>query len=70
VNVDENKISEEEAPFLNRFEKHIISFVDILSRDLIELSKEIYSILLELAKCDEEILIKNYSLEKLLINCI
>ena len=69
VNVDTNKIAEEEPPFLNRFEKHIISFEDILSKDLIDLSKEIYSKLSDLSACDEELIINNYSLEKLLINC-
>ena len=70
VNVDINKISEEEPPFLNRFEKHIITFEDLLTKDLIDLSKEIHSKLSDLAVCDEEFVsINNYSLEKLLINC-
>ena len=69
VNVDINKIAEEEAPFLNRFEKHIISFEDLLSKDLIDLSKEIYSKLSDLSICSEELISINYSLEKLLINC-
>ena len=69
VNVDINKIAEEEAPFLNRFEKHIISFENILSKNLIDLSKEIYSRLSELVDCDKELLLNDYSLENLLINC-
>ena len=69
VNVDINKIYEEEPPFLNRFEKHIITFEDLLNKELIELSKEIYSKLSDLAICDEELKSINYSLEKLLINC-
>ena len=69
VNVDEKKIIEEEPPFLNRFEKHIITLEDILDKDLIDLSKEIISLLSDLTICNEEFISINYSLEKLLINC-
>ena len=69
VNVDINKIPEEEPPFLNRFEKHIITFEDILSEELISLSKEIYENLSDLSFCNEEFKSIDYSLEKLLINC-
>ena len=69
VNVDEKKIGEEEPPFLNRFEKHIITFEDILDKDLINLSKEIKSTLSDLVAHNEEFKSINYSLEKLLINC-
>ena len=69
VNVDEKKIEEEEPPFLNRFEKHIITLEDILDKELINISKEIISILSDSVVCNEEFISINYSLEKLLINC-
>ena len=39
--VDQNIIDEEESPFLNRFEKHIISFEYLLSKELINESGEL-----------------------------
>jgi hypothetical protein len=48
INVDLDKIDNEETPFLNRFEKHIISFEYLLSKDLIQLSEKIKSTLDEL----------------------
>ena len=48
VLVDKKNISNEDPPFLNRFEKHIISFTNILSSKLISLSDEIYSTLKEI----------------------
>ena len=48
VLVDKRNIPKEDPPFLNRFEKHIISFSNILSENLISLADEIYSILKEI----------------------
>ena len=48
VLVDKKNISNEDPPFLNRFEKHIISFTNILNSKLIALADEIYSILQEI----------------------
>ena len=69
VNVNIDKINEEEAPFLNRFEKQIISFEDILSKDNISLSKEIHEKLLDLININQDFVSINYSLKTLLINC-
>ena len=44
VNVDDDKIKKEEPPFLNRFEKHIISFENLLSKNALDKTKEIYNI--------------------------
>ena len=66
INVDDDKINEEEPPFLNRFEKHIISFEYLLSKELIKISKKIKTILDELIQAYEGI---NYELKLLLINC-
>ena len=48
VLVDKQNIPKEDPPFLNRFEKHIISFSNILSEKLISLADEIYLILEEI----------------------
>ena len=53
VLIDQKNIPKEDPPFLNRFEKHIISFTNILSKDLIELAEQIYLIL-------QEIMLFNY----------
>ena len=66
INVDKDKINEEEPPFLNRFEKHIISFEYLLSQELIKISEKIKKILDEMSQAYEEI---NYELKLLLINC-
>jgi hypothetical protein len=70
VNVDINNIDNEEAPFLNRFEKHIMSFEYLLDGELIKESNIIKTNLNELVKINEkEFLAINYDLSKLLINC-
>ena len=48
VSVDEGKEIEEEPPFLNRFEKHIISFEYLLGENLRKESERIYGILKDL----------------------
>ena len=42
VLVNKKQIEEQEPPFLNRFEKHIINYTNLLSKDLLKLSEEIY----------------------------
>ena len=67
---DKNKKKEEEAPFLNRFEKHSLDFESLLLPELVEMSKLIQSLMKEIISCDYEIFkAMNYSLEHLLINC-
>ena len=41
VLVDKENMVKEDPPFINRFEKHIISFNNILTQELIDISKEI-----------------------------
>jgi hypothetical protein len=69
INVNINEMDKQEAPFLNRFEKQIITFDYLLNDELIELSKTINSTLKDLAKKDKKFKGINYDLEKLLINC-
>ena len=69
VNVDESQLNQEEPPFLNRFEKHIISFEFLLKKELIEESNRIYNILKELITYDKNVFKGiNYDLEKIFIN--
>ena len=49
--VDKQNIPKEDPPFLNRFEKHIISFANILNNKLITIADEIYSVLKEITIC-------------------
>ena len=70
VNVDESKMDEEEAPFLNRFEKHIISFECLmdLEKERNE-SERIYKILQELISIDKNVYKGiNYDFENIFIN--
>jgi len=70
INVDSDKIDKEEPPFLNRFEKHILSLDNLLSQELIDQSKIIKSILDELIIYDNKTYIGiDYDLNSLLINC-
>jgi hypothetical protein len=59
VLVDQGKLPKEDPPFLNRFEKHIISFLNILNSKLISIADEIYSVLKELL----DLLNLNYSID-------
>ena len=69
VDVSIDKINDEEAPFLNRFEKHIMSFEYLLNKDLIDESQKIKSTLDELIKYKNIYKAINYDLSRLLINC-
>ena len=71
VNVDEDKISKEEPPFLNRFEKHIISFADLINDNEKKLSEEIYNLLTQLTEYNEQFKSFegiNFSLKDIFIN--
>ena len=71
VNVDDDKIMQEEPPFLNRFEKHIISFENLLSKNALKKAQEIYDILIKLTENKEAqktFLGFNYDLKKIFIN--
>jgi len=70
VNIDIDKIDKVEPPFLNRFEKHILSLDNLLSQELIEQSNYIKSILDELTTYDNKAFKGyDYDLKSLLINC-
>ena len=43
VLVEKSQIDDQEPPFLNRFEKHIISFKHLLSEELLKLAEEIFN---------------------------
>ena len=71
VDVGKDKIDNQEPPFLNRFEKHILTFEYLLQKqELISKSNELYDILnnnlLNICKNCKFI---NYDIKKLLINC-
>ena len=69
VSVNYEQIEEEEAPFLNRFEKHIVSLKFLLTQDLIDESFNIYNKLKEMINLDKEAFKGiNYDLQKLFIN--
>ena len=68
--VDREKIENEEAPFLNRFEKHILSYEYLLNKELLEEANKLYNILQALAKINYKTYKGiNYDFSKLLINC-
>ena len=70
INVDEKEIDNEEPPFLNRFEKHILSFEYLLTKELVRESENIKSVLDYLVVFDKKAYKGiNYSLKELLINC-
>jgi hypothetical protein len=69
VNVDTSKLDQEEAPFLNRFEKHIMSFEYLLDEELIKEAEKIKRNIDGFFKLDEKFKGINYDLNKLMINC-
>ena len=71
VLVDEEGLKKAMAPFLNRFEKHIISFEYLLSKDFIKQADEIYDLIQDFANphLQENKIDIKYNLKKLLINC-
>jgi len=42
--VDEKEIEKEEAPFLNRFEKHIVTFESLINKTYRDMSNDIFLI--------------------------
>ena len=62
VLVEKDQIENQEPPFLNRFEKHIINFSNLLNKELQEISKEIYNTLKEISNfeiCESNVKIEN-----------
>ena len=69
VNVDIDKIDKQEAPFLNRFEKHIVTYENLLNEELIYKSKEIKKIIDDVISFSKNNKRLNYNFENLMINC-
>ena len=69
VNIDIDTIDNQEAPFLNRFEKHFVSYENLLNEDLVNESLNIESILYNLISFSKGNTFFNYNISKLLINC-
>ena len=70
VDVKSTKLDEEEAPFLNRFEKHIMSFEYLMNEELIKIAEKIKKDIDGFFKCDTlKFKAINYDLKKLMINC-
>jgi hypothetical protein len=70
VLVDQSMLNKEDSPFLNRFEKHIISFEYLLKDDLPEISDDIYQIIKNITKnfLPEKFEL-HYKIKNLLVNC-
>ena len=69
INVNINDMDKQEIPFLNRFEKQMITYDYILSKELIDESNRIKDILKSMTVKNPAYKGINYDLEKLLINC-
>ena len=70
VSVNYEQIDQEEPPFLNRFEKHIVSLDYLLNDHLKFDSIKIFNKLKEMIELDKETYKGiNYSLQKLFFNC-
>ena len=76
--VDQNNIQNEEPPFLNRFEKHIISFKYLLPKKISDEADSIYNIIQDFVQMnlpenengnENDNFKLNYDIGKLLINC-
>ena len=71
VLVDEAGLKKAMAPFLNRFEKHIISFEYLLTNDFIRQAEAIYKLVQDFSNphLQENDLDIKFNLKNLLINC-
>ena len=70
VLVDEDKIPEQEIPFLNRFEKQNLTFEFLMNNEQNEQAKKFYDKLQNMIEYDKnELKIIDYDIKQLLINC-
>ena len=68
--VDENKLEEQEIPFLNRFEKQCLSFQYLMRDEEISKANEIFEKCQNIVNYDEnKFKLFNYNIGNLLINC-
>jgi len=67
VLLDKNEIDEQDPPFINRFEKHIITFEYLLSEEQVKMSKQIRQIFYELIHSTNQDL--KIDLKYQLLNC-
>ena len=68
--VDQDKIPDQEIPFLNRFEKQNISFEYLMNDKQISIANELYEKCIKLVSYDEKkICLIDYDINNLLINC-
>ena len=65
--MDKNEIDEQDPPFINRFEKHIITFEYLLSENQVKMSKHISQIFYELINIGNQEL--KVDLKYQLLNC-
>ena len=68
VNVDINNISKQEPPFLNRFEKHIVTYSNLLNDDLTIIANKIFDNFQKIVDSEKEFIMDNYDFKKILIN--
>ena len=70
VIVDEDKIQDQEIPFLNRFEKQNLSFEYLMNEEQVKISIELYKKFQSIINYNEnELKLINYNINNLLINC-
>ena len=68
--VDEDRLPEQEIPFLNRFEKQNLSFEYLMSKEQIRISHNLFLKCQNMIQYDENKLrLINYNIDNLLINC-
>ena len=67
VLLDKNEIDEQDPPFINRFEKHIITFENLLFENQVKMSKQINQIFTSLCENNNQEL--KIDLKSQLLNC-
>ena len=69
VLVDQNEIDKQEPPFLNRFEKHIVSIEYLLKEQYLNKSKEIEQVISDILTPKKQNQVIEIDIRKQLINC-
>ena len=68
INVDINNLNKQEPPFLNRFEKHLLIYENLLNENLTEIAEEIFDNFNKIINNKKEFILDNYDFNKILIN--